>query len=133
MNIQVVQDEKEMCFAVPASQYKVKEAHGKLTKVDEISYIQSINWGPNHLAFVDKKNRLFTMGHNRGGKTGLGQTIKRDHVKKFQRTADREELNVGEDGEGEDNEGSGEKTKDENPMNQSKMKRKKSEESIDEE
>lgn len=27
------------------------------------------------MAFVDKKNRLFTMGQNRDGKTGLGQTV----------------------------------------------------------
>lgn len=111
MDLTVLQDEKEMCYAVPATQYKVKEAHGKLTKIDEIHYIQSINWGPNHLAFVDKKNRMFTMGHNRNGKTGLGQTIKRDYVKKFQRTTDKDGLNPdGEEPGGEEGDPTGNQT-----------------------
>ena len=40
-------------------------------KPDSIHTVQSIDWGLNHCVFVDKKNRLFTMGQNRYGKTGL--------------------------------------------------------------
>ena len=57
------------------------DIEGKHKRLGEtITCVQDIDWGANHMVFIDKKNRMFTMGQNRDGKTGLGKTI--FHAKK---------------------------------------------------
>jgi alpha-tubulin suppressor-like RCC1 family protein len=48
---------------------------GALTRLEKITNLHSIDWGPNHVLFLDEKRRLFTLGSNHKGKTGLGLTI----------------------------------------------------------
>ena len=58
-------------FACAADDPRVPGVTLQPEKLDSIHTVQSIDWGLNHCVFVDKKNRLFTMGQNRYGKTGL--------------------------------------------------------------
>lgn len=50
------------------------------------------------MAFVDKKNRLFTMGQNRDGKTGLGKTITAKQLKNIpaieENSSDEEKMEI---------------------------------------
>ena len=34
------------------------------------------------MSFIDKKNRMFSLGQNRDGKTGLGKTVFQDKKKR---------------------------------------------------
>lgn len=49
---------------------------GRLTPLDTFKTIVSIDWGPNHCVFVDNLGRIFSMGSNFLGKTGLKRTWK---------------------------------------------------------
>jgi hypothetical protein len=44
-NLNIMEDEKEMVYALPVTQFKYGDATGKLTKIDEIKTVQSISWG----------------------------------------------------------------------------------------
>mgnify|MGYP006099409333 CR=1 FL=1 len=48
---------------------------GKITITEKIKTIHSIDWGENHMLLIDTKFRVFALGSNRHGKTGLGLTV----------------------------------------------------------
>jgi len=58
-------------FACPTDNMSVPGAQGTLARVDKISNLRSIDWGPHHCLFVDQKYRVFAMGLNQYGITGL--------------------------------------------------------------
>ena len=41
-----------------------------MAAIDKIYNLISIDWGQNHTVFLDKRNRVFSMGNNLHGKTG---------------------------------------------------------------
>ena len=48
---------------------------GRIKLIEKIESLHTIDWGPNHVIFVDKKSRVFSLGDNKFGKTGLGLTV----------------------------------------------------------
>ena len=48
---------------------------GKIVIKEKIKTIHSIDWGENHMLMIDQKFRVFALGSNRHGKTGLGLTV----------------------------------------------------------
>ena len=62
-------------YALDPQNTNVPFAVGNLEKIDKINYVHTIDWGINHCVFLDRKDRMFSLGYNRQGKTGLGMTI----------------------------------------------------------
>ena len=50
--------------------------------MDTIQTVQAIDWGLNHCVFVDRRNRVFSFGHNRYGRTGLKLSYEPDAADK---------------------------------------------------
>ena len=76
LDLAIMQDQAQRVYAVePSEEMIIPDSVGRLNQIDAIVTLQSIDWGTNHAIFVDRRNRIFTMGHNRYGKTGLGLTI----------------------------------------------------------
>jgi alpha-tubulin suppressor-like RCC1 family protein len=60
---------------VPKEQKIVPGAGFRLQEIDEIPLVKSIDWGSENCCFVDQKHRVFTVGKNRYGKTGLAASV----------------------------------------------------------
>ena len=84
-----MQDQAQRVYAVERiedmNEMTIPDSIGRLTQIDAIVTIQSIDWGINHAVFIDRRNRIFTMGHNRYGKTGLGKTIDKSKAAIYRR------------------------------------------------
>jgi alpha-tubulin suppressor-like RCC1 family protein len=86
VDLTVYKDDNGTTFACPQDLIEHKKLEYKESQVREdfdfdhtskellimgsINYFQSISWGSHHMVFVDDKNRIFTMGNRRNGKTG---------------------------------------------------------------
>jgi alpha-tubulin suppressor-like RCC1 family protein len=55
-------DEKKV-FSIPGNQHR-------LTVLDIITDVKSIDWGADHCIFVDKKNRVYMMGRSMDNEIG---------------------------------------------------------------
>ena len=76
--ILIMKDSKNNTYAVTpdnTGSYSLQDGVGNGKIQEKIDTIKSIDWGVNHCVFVDKKNRVFTLGQNRYGKLGHGKVM----------------------------------------------------------
>lgn len=64
-----------------------------MIKFEKLDTLRAIDWGISHCVFVDMKGRVFSMGENLYGKTGLDQPseIKKQSTKFLQWKKERQE------------------------------------------
>lgn len=65
VDLNICRDDMDRIYALDPQNTNVPFAVGNLDKIDKINYVHTIDWGINHCVFLDRKDRMFSLGYNR--------------------------------------------------------------------